>query len=314
MRMRVAVATLLLLPLLTGCPGDRYAQRTLHGSNLNAPTPLRGPAPPALAVIGQLRAPESVLFDPQQDLYFISNINGSMLSVDANGFISRVNPNTMQVELKWIESGKNGVRLDGPKGMAIVGETLYVSDITAVRKFNRRTGAPEGEIALAGASFINDITTDGKSIYVSDTGVTLGPGTTFLETGTDTIWKITNDRPEKLASSRDLGNPNGLDWYKGALRVITFGSNELYELDGGKKSHAMKVPAGQLDGIVHLEDGTPVISSWRGDEIFRGAGGDDFEAILAGMDAPADLGYDTKRHRLLIPHPTANQVTIHHVQ
>jgi len=303
--MRAAIIITLAL-LVTACPSDRTAQKTLYGSTVDLPPPLHAPAPPAVAIITGLRAPESALHDPEQDVYFISNINGGMLTVDGNGFLSRVDAKTLEVQLKWVDSGKNGTRLDAPKGMAILGDLLYVADIDKVRKFDRRTGAPAGEIAIPGTTFLNDIATDGHSLYVSDTGVRLGPGTTFVATGTDAIWKITGDRAEKIAAGTDLGRPNGLDYVGGSLHAVTFGSNELYALQNGEKKEIARFPTGQLDGLVHLADGTAVVTSWEGDEIYRGR-----DAILAGLDAPADIGYDARRHRLLVPHPPSNQVTLH---
>jgi hypothetical protein len=296
---------------LTGCPADRVAQKTRRGAAVDVPRPMRGTAPPANVIINHLRGPESVLHDAQQDLYFISNLNGGLVTVDNNGFISRVNPKTLDVQLKWIEGGRGGVRLDAPKGMGIVGDTLYVSDVLAVRKFDRRTGRPLGEIPLRGATLINDITTDGKSIYVSDTGLRPGAGTTFDRTSTDAIWKITDDRAEKIASGPDLQHPNGLDWVDGQLWAVTFGPAELYALVDGKKKRLAVLPDGQLDGLVRRPDGSALISSWGGEGIYRGEPGRDFEPILTGIDAPADLGYDTKRGRLLVPIPALNQVTIH---
>jgi DNA-binding beta-propeller fold protein YncE len=299
--------------LLAGCPANRVAQKTMHGSAANVPPAMIAHAPAAIATITKLRGPESVLYDPEQDVYLISNINGQMLSVDDNGFLSRVDAKTLAIDPWWVSAGKNGVTLDAPKGMAILGDTLYVTDIDTVRKFDRRTGMPRGNIDLPGSSFLNDITTDGNSLYVSDTGIRTGPGNTFFDTGTDAIWKITSDRAEKLADSHDLLHPNGLDWVDGTLRVVTFRGNELYDLAGGKKSNVRKLPYGQLDGLIHLPDGTPIVSSWKGDGIYR-ADGHTFRPILTSMDAPADLGYDPKRHRLLVPQPTANQVTIHDVR
>jgi DNA-binding beta-propeller fold protein YncE len=304
----------LLLPVLAGCPANRTAEPTLHGSPMPLPPPMSALAPPALATFTKLRGPESVLYDPGQDVYFISNINGAMQSVDGNGFISRVDAGTLTIDLQWILSGRNGVRLDGPKGMAILGDALYVADITVVRKFDRRSGAPLGEIAIDGASFLNDIATDGRRLYVSDTGIVSGPGNTFFDSGSDAIWTIVNDRPEKLAAGKELGHPNGLDWVGGTLRVVTFRGNELYELDGGRKRTIAEMPRGQLDGVVHLADGTALVSSWMGNEIYRVPRRGHAAAILAGIAAPADLGYDTKRRHLLIPQPAANQVTVHAVQ
>lgn len=302
----------LIVLFLTGCPADRRAQTTLVGAAVDVPPPMRALAPPAQTIITNLRGPESVLHDPAQDVYFISNLNGGLLTVDGNGFISRVDARTMRVDLRWIEGGRNGVRLDAPKGMGIAGDTLYVSDITAVRKFDRRTGAPRGEIALPGATLINDIATDGKSIYVSDTGLRVGPGTTFHDTGTGAIWKITDDRAEKIASGRELAHPNGLEFVDGKVWAVTFGPNEIYSLDDdGTPRSIAKVPRGMLDGLVRVDDQNILVSSWLGEGIYRGSPGTAFEPLLTGIDAPADLGYDKKRHRLLVPIPGANQVTIH---
>jgi DNA-binding beta-propeller fold protein YncE len=305
------ILTLTAMLVLTACPGTRAREKTLPSDRTERLPAMEVHAPPATSIITGLRGPESVLYDPGQDVYFVSNINGGLLEADGNGFISRVQPGSMAVDLKWIEGGRAGVRLDAPKGMAILGETLYVSDVTAVRRFDRRTGAPRGELALPGATLINDITTDGTSLYVSDTGVRPGPGTTFVSTGTDAIWKITGDHVEKLAEGRALGQPNGVDFAGGTLRVVTFEGNELYALEGGTRTDLARLPAGQLDGLIHLADGSVIVTSWLGKQIYRGRPGGPFTAILAGIATPADIGYDTKRHLLLVPSSAAGQVTVH---
>jgi hypothetical protein len=299
---------------LAGCRPMRSALGTLNGNPTDARPAMTALAPAALTLIGDLRGPESALHDPEQDVYFISNLNGGLLTADNNGFITRVDAKSMAVNLKWIEGGVNGVTLHAPKGMAVLGDTLYVSDIGGVRKFDRRTGAPRVLIALTGSTLVNDITTDGRSLYVSDTGIRPAPGTTFFETGTDAVWKITDDRAEKIAASTELDHPNGLDWIDGRLWVVTFRGNHLYQLDGGKIRRAVELPKGQLDGLVHLADGSVLVSSWLGNEIYRGKTGGPFHAILAGLAAPADIGYDATHRRLLVPNSPMNQVTIHAVQ
>jgi hypothetical protein len=302
-------AAVLVLALTSACPSNRRAQTTLAGGLHPGTIPLTLPVPPALAVITNLRAPESVLHDRERDLYYISNINGGMLTVDGNGFISRVDPKTMRVELGWIAHG-----LDAPKGMTVLGDSLYVTDITTVKRFDRTTGAPRGAIRLPGATFLNDLTTDGRHLYVSDTGIAMGPGLQFLETGSDAIWRIDGARAERIASGRDLRHPNGLDFVDGRLRVVTFGGNELYELDGGRRRTVRAFPGEQLDGLVHLADGSPVVTSWEADEIFRAKPRGEVTAVLAAIPSPADIGYDAKRRRLLVPRPLDNQVTLHSLE
>lgn len=312
MAKRIAFA-FLLVSVLAGCPSDREAQKTLQGTShqVDVAPAMRAAPPPANATITRLRGPESVLHDAEQDVYFISNLNGGLQDVDNNGFITRVDAKSLFVTLKWVEGGRGGVRLDAPKGMGIVGDTLYVSDVTAVRRFDRRTGRSLGEVKLPGATLINDITTDGRSAYVSDTGLRVAEGHTFLPTGTDAIWKITDTRAEKIASGRHLRHPNGLDFVDGRVWAVTFGPREVYALRNGKPHTVAQLPRGQLDGLVSLPDHSLVVSSWLGEGVYRGSPGGDFQPILTGIDAPADLGYDAKRNRLLVPIPGANQVTIH---
>lgn len=261
-----------------------------------------------------LQTPESVLYDPEQDVYFISNINGQPLAVDDNGYISRVDAESLKVDAKWIDGAKTDVTLNAPKGMAIVGDTLYVTDITVVRKFDRKTGAPKGEILIPGSSFLNDAASDGISVYVTDSGLKAGAGGNLEPTGTDAIWKITDLKAEKIARGKDLKEPNGVDFADGKLWVVSFGANELYEVEKGQKSQLTRLPKGSLDGLVHLPDGTFLVSSWEGKAVYRGKPGGAFKAVVENVNAPADIGYDSKRKRLLIPHFMDNVVSVHSVR
>jgi len=156
--MRTRCFLIALTVLIVACQRNESTTETAAAT----PTATKTSTAPQPVTINQgLQTPESVLWDPQQDVYFISNINGPALAVDNNGYISRVNPDTMQVDVKWIEGGKPGVTLDAPKGMAIVGDTLYVADITSVRKFDRKSGAPKGDIKIPGSTFLNDLAGDG---------------------------------------------------------------------------------------------------------------------------------------------------------
>ncbi|HEY6842903.1 MAG TPA: hypothetical protein VI391_01955 [Thermoanaerobaculia bacterium] len=277
----------------------------------NTPPPQKTAAASPQTLTG-FQTPESVLVDPGQDVYFVSNINGDPTAADDNGFISRVNPDTKQIELKWIDAAKPDILLNAPKGMAVMNGLLYVADLTVVRKFDSKTGAPKGEVAIPGSTFLNDVATDGTSIYVTDSGMKAGPNG-FEGTGTDAVWKITNDKPEKIASGKDLNRPNGVIVDKGSVWVNAFGSDELYQIVNGRKSNVQHMPKGSLDGLIAMSDGTFLVSSWDGKAVYRGNNGQ-YKAVVENAEAPADIGYDAKRHRLLIPHFTQNVVTIHDLQ
>ncbi len=261
------------------------------------------PAPPAPVVkYTGFASPESVLYDAEADRYLVSNINGKGVDKDDNGFISELSPDGQVKNLKWIEGGKNKVKLDGPKGLALVKGVLYVADISVVRMFDAKTGAPKGDVPIAGSTFLNDVAAgpDGK-VYVSDSGLKAGANG-FEPDGTDAVYVIEKGKAKALAKGTDLGAPNGLLVTDKGLVVVSFGSGEVYRLDEkGKKQDVSKPPAGALDGIVAVGDSF-LVSSWQGSAIYRGKVGGPFEVVFSDLKSPADIGYDTKRGRVLVPH------------
>ncbi len=279
--------------------------------------PADPPKPPATLSLHDagFQTPESVFYDAKNDVYLVSNVNGGPSAADNNGFISRVSPDGSKVELKWIEAGKKGVKLDAPKGLTAVGDTLYVADLTRVRMFDLSSGKPKGEVALKDATFANDLAADPDgNVYVSDTGVKID-ASGITPTKSDAIYAINKKgKAVKIAQGDDLGHPNGLLWVgdsaNGKLWCVTFGSGELYSVDTslaaylGKpapKGTPVKLPKGQLDGIVPLADGSLLVSSWEGKAIYRGTPGGTFTLVIPGLKAPADIGYDGKRGRVLVP-------------
>lgn len=258
--------------------------------------------------------PESVLYDADADVYLVSNINGTPLATDDNGYISKVSPEGKVLEPKWIDGAKDTVKLDAPKGSAISGGILYVADITFVRKFDAKTGEPKGEVKIEAATFLNDVAVapDG-GVYVTDSG--LDPE--FKSTGTDAVYHVTkDDKVHTLVKDKGLAAPNGITaGDKGATWVVTFGSGEIYSIDAkGKKGTGVKLPKGQNDGIVVLPSGDVLVSSWEGSAIYRGkATGktEEWKAVVENVQSPADIGYDTKRNRILIPVFMGNNVIIH---
>jgi len=62
--------------------------------------------------------------------------------------------------------------------------------------------------------------------------------------------------------------------------------------------------------LVKLEDGRFLLSSWGGSAIYAMNKDHTFTVFADFLDAPADLGIDTKRKRLLIPLFKQNKVVI----
>ncbi len=277
------------------------------------------PGPTVVTTISEgIATPESMLYDVENDRYLISNINGTPLAVDNNGYIATLAADGTTVE-KWIVGGANKVTLNAPKGMAIAGGVLYVTDITTVRKFDLKTGAAKGEIKIAGATFLNDLALGANDVlYVSDSGLKAGKAD-FEPTGTDAVYKIDTKaktaKAVKVAKDKSLDKPNGLLVNAaGQVWVAPFGAKTIYMIDdAGKKGTAVELPGGGLDGIVDTGNHI-LVSSWEKSTIYAAVSGGEtltFAPLIENVSAPADIGYDSKRNRLLLPRLMDNKVEIY---
>ena len=278
-----------------------------------APAEVAKPAAPTpvLRITEGIATPESVLYDELNDRYLVSNINGKPDGADNNGYISELSPDGKVLKEKFIAGGVGKTKLDAPKGTGISGGVLYVSDITVVRMFDLKTGTPKGEIAVPGATFLNDlaIAKDGR-VYVSDSGMKSG-ASGFEPTGSDAVYVIEKGKLRTIAKGKELGGPNGLLALDNGVLVNTFSSDEIYRLDEkGEKHDVTKTPAGGLDGMAQFGDGL-LVSSWKGSAIYRGSLNHPFDLAYGGLGGAADFGIDTKRKRILVPRFLDNAVEVY---
>lgn len=276
------------------------------------------PPPPGatkVSAVDGFLTPESVLHDSTQDIYFVSNVNGSFNAKDNNGFISRVRPDGAVENLKFIEGGKNGVTLNAPKGLALSGDTLWVADIDAVRAFNARTGGQVDSVSLAtlGAVFLNDLAmTETGALYITDTGVRFDDVGNAQHPGPDRIFRIAPDRQVTVAARGDtLGRPNGIavDPLGKRFVVAGLGSKSVFAWKPGDKTPTVLAKgAGGYDGILVI--GTRIlVSSWNDSTVSSYETGDEVK-VITGVVSPADIGYDAKRNRILIPILMGNRIEI----
>lgn len=283
-----------------------------------APAPPPAPVAPAatkvLTVQGFL-SPESVLHDTVQDIYFVSNVNGGPMAKDDNGFISRVRPDGAVENLKFIEGGRGGVVLNAPKGLALNGDTLWVADIDVVRAFNSRTGVPIDTVSLAklGAVFLNDIAVGlTGTLYITDTGIRFDDVGNVLHPGPDRVFRVNTDRSVTQVLRGDtLGRPNGiaLDPVGRRFIIVEFGGRFVLGWKPEDKAPTViaKGPGG-FDGVV-VTGGKILVSSWTDSTVSSYETGQEVR-VIGGIPSPADIGYDGKRNRLLIPVFTGNRVEV----
>ena len=264
-------------------------------------------------VISGFSTPESVLHDVASDVYLVSNINGSPLDKDGNGFISRVSPDGEVLDLHWIDGADDGVTLNGPKGMAIQDGTLYIGDIDCLRLFDAETGATKDNICLEHATFINDVAPGGNgTVFFTDTGMQAGADG-LVPSGSDAVYRlIDDDRVVAVMKEPSMGAPNGIAVGTRGIMVVTFGSGEVYRLTAeGERTDVMPASQRQLDGIEMLPDGGFLMSSWGDRCVYRVGSDGKVSKVMSDVDAPADIGYDATRNRVLVPLFNANEVRVH---
>jgi sugar lactone lactonase YvrE len=275
-------------------------------------------APPLgtqIAWLGDLHQPEGVRYDPEQDVFFISNMVGFGSVKDANGYIVQVKANDLSIGKVFAESGRAGVVLDAPKGMTINGDTLWVCDIDVMRAIDRKTGVSIGTLDLRpyGALLLNDVTMGGDgAMYITDTGI-LMTSKGVIYKGADKIFRVANGKVSVIAQGAGLMRPNGITWDKEANRlvVVTFDPfhSQMYTLAPGGERRLLGKGNGKFDGVEPLGNGRFMVASWN-DSSVRLLGNGENRRIANNVLQPADIAYDTKRNRLAIPVGPLNQMQL----
>jgi sugar lactone lactonase YvrE len=284
------------------CAKDRPA-----ADSAAANTTAAAAGPQKTGETGGLNVPESVRYDSELDVFYVSNINGNPSQKDNNGFISRVHADSLGVATMLVQGGQRGATLHAPKGLALVGDTLWVADIDALRAFNRRTGALIRNVNLLPqrATFLNDVAAGGDgAIYVTDTGIRFDASGGITHPGVNRIFKVAGTTVTEAAKGDSLANPNGIAWDATGNRFILgpFGGNNLQSWTPGQTNPATLVSGpGQYDGVEVLANGNILVSSWADSSIHVVHGGSHMMPLIRNLSAPADFGVDTKRNVIAIP-------------
>ncbi|MGH7700779.1 MAG: SMP-30/gluconolactonase/LRE family protein [Gemmatimonadales bacterium] len=217
--------------------------------------------------------------------------------------------------LKFIEGGRNGVTLHAPKGLALLGDTLWVADIDMVRAFDAKSGAPVDSVSLGslGAVFLNDIAVAVTgALYVTDTGIRFDDVGNVVHSGPDRVFRIGPDRQVTVAVRGDtLGGPNGiaLDSVGKRFVFVSFGARSVFGWRPGDKAPSVIAQGvGGFDGV-EVVRGRILVSSWTDSSVTQFDSAQSTK-LIAGVPTPADIGHDARRNRLLIPIFSGNRVEI----
>jgi hypothetical protein len=256
-------------------------------------------------------SPESVWYDSTLDIYFVSN-TGSGNGDDSHGFISRLKNDGTVDSLRFIAEGQNDVTLHTPRGLAVLGDTIWVADGKTLRGFDKRTGKSVGDVDFAqlDAELLNDVALgpDG-SIMITDTRARDGQGEIFSIPELTVQGRSRN--PQRVSTNTTLEGPNGIIWdrVRGRYLVASFLGNAVYSWMPKSDPATIATGPGRFDGLAALGDGRILVSSWN-DSSLMVVRGDSMRTVISGLPEPADIGIDNKRQRVAIPLSASNEVVI----
>jgi len=257
-----------------------------------------------------LAAPECVIHYEAEDVYLASNINGDVIAADGNGFISKINPDGSVKELKWIDGAADGVTLNAPKGVAVLGGKLFVADVAHVRIFDIKSGKQTASVKIKEASFLNDAAAGKDAVYVTDTGLKVEGGK-FVGNGTDGVFKVRPDGTyDVIAYDTKLGQPNGVMVDGDDVLLASWGSGKVIRIDPkGKRSELPTPPKGMLDGIFRTKDGILMVNSQADNGIYMLNSDGSYSLFAGGLDPVSDMAYDARRHRIIQAHAPTNSLS-----
>jgi len=221
-----------------------------------------------------LKVPESVLYDAARDVLYVSNIDGSEpWADDGKGSIAKIGLDGAVIAAEWISG------LNGPKGMGLHGDFLYVTDNDDVVTIDIDAGEIVNRLPVPGAGQINDLSVgaDG-TIYVTDSGL-------------DQIYTLVDGEFKTIVDG--LIALNGVHYSNGELLFADNGGLHIVNGEGSYETIASGME-GRVDGVERVGNDSWLVSCWEGTVYYVTRDGS-VTLLLDGRPdeiSAADLGYD----------------------
>lgn len=250
--------------------------------------------------------PESALVDAKRA--YVSNVGVKLLPMDkdGDGYISLLNKQGEVINKNFITG------LNAPKGMALIGSTLFVADVDEVRGFDVVGKKQTFSAVLDGVKFLNDIAVKDQNtllVSASDSGK---------------IYEI-NIKTKARKVVAQLPTVNGLIYEKGKIYAVTLaktaenmfgGGGKLVEIDAksGKITELSKAE-GILDGIQKVGD-VIYFSDWvKFDKAgvvrsYNLKSKEESELGFEKIGGPADFWIDKKEGKIWIPKMLEGKVLV----
>jgi len=279
----------------------------------------------------ELKTPESVIYEPNENVLFVSSIDGQPDGKDNQGFISKVSPlNGSTMMLNWVSG------LNAPKGMTIINNNttnntlLYVSDITDLVEIDVNSGKIINRYNAPGSAFLNDVASDNQGyVYVSDTVTNTIYRLDTKNLGDNSTTNNNNNTSLQVwLQTPELNGPNGLyvDNSNNKLIVASLGafsnpagSIRVVDLQNhtvsGLGNEGTTVPIGGLDGIEADSTGSYyyVTDNAGGKLYVVNSNGTGYETLDLQNQGTADLGVILDENLIIIPMMQDNKLEAYRI-
>lgn len=257
--------------------------------------------------LADVEAPESVAYDHKRNLLYVSVQRGS---VPGDGSIAKVSLQGKLLDANFVTG------LNDPKGIALQGDLLYVSNGTELVEIDLESGAIVARYTNPRLRFLNDVTVDDDgSVYVAEMFGSaiyrLSKGKVFSE------WLAT---PE-------LENPNGLLAVGGKMYVAAWGGfnngkpleappGRFLEIDLRSKAIARITdePLGNLDGLQANGPDSFILSDWKAGKIYKVARTGAVDLILNTEQGVGDILFVREKGLLILPMRKQNRLLFYTVR
>lgn len=261
----------------SGCVDEQVAQQETAPSFIHAWTLTEG-----------LAQPESVVYDAKHSRLYVSNVQGDPNEKDSKGYIAIVSLEGKLLEQQWLKN------LDAPKGMTIVGDTLYVSDIDTLVAIDTNKGEIIERYESQDAKFLNDVTADKDgNVYVSDMFA-------------NTIYCLCEGKFEIWLQDANLMEPNGLlaeedrllvagsTSTPGYLKAVSYADKKITSFGDGQV-------VGDLDGLESDGASGYYVTEFTIGKLLHIDAAGKTQEIMQFSPGSADLAYLVEQNLLFIP-------------
>ena len=234
-----------------------------------------------------LKTPESVLYDASTGIIYVSNVDGNPSAKDSTGFISTLSVDGKILNANWVTG------IDAPKGMGILNNHLFVSNIDEVVEIDISIATIVNRYPVKDSKFLNDIATDPKTgkIFITDSG-------------TGQVYVLQNGQVSLWLQGPMFKGANGLFLNDSILYIGT--DIGIFQAEPGSDKVKLCVSndnKGEVDGLYVTSEGKFIFSDWKGSVFIASLDGK--PELLLNTSAQkinaADFGVIVSKNMILIP-------------